>query len=123
MKKKLILIFLSIISCSVYSEKVGEEIYYSNAPIIYRRVQTYLTKVAPINESEYYNVELTSIVSPADSAVGKFTFTTHYVLKEKDSITLYDGDFTGRKPHRMIVKKISTNEIQFSTAVEVLNEE
>lgn len=126
MKKIITLLALLFISISCFAEKVGEKIYYLNAPLSYRTTDTYLTKVEPvIGKDGYYNVEITTVISPAgsSSAVGLFTFTTNYTLKEKDSITLYKSDFYSTKAQTLVVKKIANNEIEFSSATDILNEE
>lgn len=126
MKKIIAILALLFIGFCCYAEKVGEKIYYLNAPLSYRTTDTYLTKVEPvIGKDGYYNVEITTVISPAgsSSAVGLFTFSTHYTLKEKDSITLYKSDFYSTKATTLIVKKITNNEVDFASATDVLNEE
>lgn len=122
--KKLILLFLILsISLSCYATKVGGKIYYRNGDLGFASVETYLTKVEPALKEGYYDVELTSIIAPAGgkSAVGLFTYVTHYVLKEKDKIVLYD--YFDSKPTTIVVSKVSNNEIEFSTVEELLNKE
>ena len=122
--KKLILLFLILsISLSCYATKVGGKIYYRNGDLEFASVETYLTKVEPALKEGYYDVELTSIIAPAGgkSAVGLFTYVTHYVLKEKDKIVLYD--YFDSKPTTIVVSKVSNNEIEFSTVEELLNKE
>lgn len=121
MKKILSLFLLFIGSLSCYATKVGEEIYYRNSNFGYASVDTYLTKVEPSEKIGYYNIDITSIISPAgyNSAVGLFTYTTHYFLKEKDKIILYRSSTA----KTLVVSKISNNEIVFSTVESVLNEE
>ena len=122
--KKIILLFLILsISLSCYATKVGGEIYYRNGDLDFASVRTYLTKVEPALKEGYYDIELTSIIAPAGgkSAVGLFTYVTHYVLKEKDKIVLYD--YFDSKPTTIVVSKVSNNEIEFSTVEELLNKE
>ena len=122
--KKLVLLFLILsISLSCYATKVGGKIYYRNGDLEFASVETYLTKVEPALKEGYYDVELTSIIAPAGgkSAVGLFTYVTHYVLKEKDKIVLYD--YFDSKPTTIVVSKVSNNEIEFSTVEELLNKE
>lgn len=126
MKKVITLLSALLIGFCCYAEKVGEKIHYLNANLEYSRTETFLTRVDPIvGKDGYYNVELSTVISPAggNSVVGMFTFVTHYTLKEKDSITLYKSDYYSTKPQTLIVKKISNNEIEFSSATDVLNEE
>jgi hypothetical protein len=105
---------------------VGEKIKYENASLNFSSTDTYLTKVEPLMNG-FYNVEITTIISPAGSrsAVGMFTFTTSYTLKEKDKITLYESNYfsSSTKTITLIVSKISNNEIEFSTISDYLNEE
>ena len=122
--KKLVLLFLILsISLSCYATKVGGKIYYRNGDLEFASVETYLTKVEPALKEGYYDVELTSIIAPAGgkSAVGLFTYVTHYVLKEKDKIVLYD--YFDSKPTTIVVSKVSNNEIEFSTVEELLIKE
>lgn len=124
--KKIVLLFLFLsISLSCYATKVGAKVYYRNSDLGFASVETYLTKVEPALKEGYYDVELTSIIAPAGdkSAVGLFTYVTHYVLKEKDKIVLYESNYFSSKATTLVVSKISNNEIEFSTAAELLNKE
>ena len=124
MKKIILFFFVSCISLSCYATKVGEKIYYRNSDLKFASVETYLTKVEPVNNG-YYEVELTSIISPAGdkSAVGLFTYTTHYILKENSNIVLYESNYFSSSTKTLVVSKISNNEIEFSTASAILNKE
>ncbi len=126
MKRLSIILILFLISFSCFAEKVGEKIKYENASLNFSSTDTYLTKVEPLMNG-FYNVEITTIISPAGSrsAVGMFTFTTSYTLKEKDKITLYESNYfsSSTKTITLIVSKISNNEIEFSTISDYLNEE
>ena len=125
MKKTIFLLTLFTISISCWATKVGEKLFYQNSNLGYQSVETYLTKVEPNIKEGYYNVDITSIICPAGekSAVGLFTYTTHYTLKEKDRIVLYESNFLTSTSKTLLVSKISNNEIEFSTAASVLNEE
>ena len=123
MKKIILFLILFTISISCYAITVGEKINYRTTDLAYTNVDTYLTKVEPTGKDGYYYVEITSIVSPAKSAVGMFAFATHYYVKLKDKITLYKSDYFSVTPITLIISNISNNEIVLSTAAELLNEE
>ena len=123
MKKIFLLFVLFSITISCYAIKIGEKVNYRTTNLEYTNVDTYLTKVEPAEKEGYYYVEMSSIVAPAKSAVGMFSFTTHYYVQLKDKITLYKSDYFSTSPITLVITKIDNNEIVLSTATEVLNEE
>lgn len=113
MKKKIILVLFLFIGISVFATEVGEHIFYQPINLSFGTQNTYLSKVTPANDGYFY-VDITTIVSPggSNSAVGVFTFTASYYLKEGDEITLYKYSFiSGSSPVVMQVTKISNNSI------------
>ncbi len=119
----IITLFLSTIYC--YSNSVGDLLKYHAVGYKFSKVTTFLTKVEPLFKDGYYNIEITSIISPAsgDSVIGTFTITSCYTVKENDKISLYyDNVFTLEKII-LVVTKISNNEIELKTLNEILKEE
>ena len=116
MEKKLFLFyFLLSLSVFCFGTEVGQEIPYPPINTTFSDQGIFLTKVEPAMQEGYFYVEITTIISPSgsNSAVGIFTISTNYYLKEGDEITLYKyNPFSGNTPIKETVTSIKANSIE-----------